>query len=231
MKRFYAQFMRTGDLVFDVGAHVGSRTRLFSELGARVVAIEPQPQCLRALYLNFHDNPQVTIIPQALGAQAGQMAMHLASHSQAATLNPEFVRMMSHAPFLGQVTWNGSRTVNVTTLDALIHKFGVPAFIKIDVEGFEDQVLAGLSQPIPICAFEFHPAYLASALQTIAQFERRGGAHYNYYRMEEMMFRLDRWVSAQEMCDILQAIEDADEFHMGEVYARMNVAPNDANGK
>ena len=49
MDRLYGQFVRPGDLVFDVGAHVGDRIAAFRRLGARVVAVEPQPALVRTL--------------------------------------------------------------------------------------------------------------------------------------------------------------------------------------
>ena len=51
MERLYAGFVKPGDLVFDVGAHVGDRVRAFRRLGARVIAVEPQPAMVRALQL------------------------------------------------------------------------------------------------------------------------------------------------------------------------------------
>ena len=43
MDALYARFLRAGDLAFDIGAHVGDRISSFRRLGARVVALEPQP--------------------------------------------------------------------------------------------------------------------------------------------------------------------------------------------
>jgi hypothetical protein len=45
----YAQFVRAGDLCFDIGANIGSRSRVFRALGAHVVAVEPQPASLKTL--------------------------------------------------------------------------------------------------------------------------------------------------------------------------------------
>jgi hypothetical protein len=53
MDRLYSTFVRPGDLVFDVGAHVGDRVGAFRRLGASVVAIEPQPALVRTLKLIY----------------------------------------------------------------------------------------------------------------------------------------------------------------------------------
>ena len=53
MDRLYGHFVRPGDLVFDIGAHVGDRVASFRRLGARVVAVEPQPAMVRALRLLY----------------------------------------------------------------------------------------------------------------------------------------------------------------------------------
>src|SRR5438477_7597391 len=79
MVRLYGQFLGPGDIGFDVGAHVGSRVRAWRRLGAQVIAIEPQPDCLRVLRLFFGRDRGVTIVPTAVGAQAGRARLALSS--------------------------------------------------------------------------------------------------------------------------------------------------------
>src|ERR671916_3168553 len=70
--RLYGEFLGSGDLAFDIGAHVGGRVRTWRRLGARVVAVEPQPDCLRVLRLLFGRDRGVVLEPRAVGAQAGR---------------------------------------------------------------------------------------------------------------------------------------------------------------
>ena len=71
MVRFYGAFLGPGDIGFDVGAHVGSRVRAWRALGARVIAVEPQPDFTRILRLFFGRDAASRSCPQALGARPG----------------------------------------------------------------------------------------------------------------------------------------------------------------
>src|SRR5215813_4312309 len=77
MDRFYRQFVKPGDLVFDVGAHVGDRVAAFRRLGARVIAVEPQPALVRTLRLLYGRDRDVLIEPVALGRNAGTVELKL----------------------------------------------------------------------------------------------------------------------------------------------------------
>src|SRR5262249_50866799 len=70
MDRLYGQFMKPGDLAFDVGAHVGARVASFLRLGARVVAVEPQPAiaCVLKLIYGWRG---VAVETAAVGREAG----------------------------------------------------------------------------------------------------------------------------------------------------------------
>lgn len=222
MKRLYAQFIRAGDLAFDLGANAGSRTRVFSELGARVIAVEPQKECVQHLYIQFHDDPRVTIIPKAVGAGTGHAIMQVGEDSRASSLNPAFTRSLTQNPKFRNLKWNETRNVPVTTLDALIGEFGIPAFVKIDVEGYEAEVFKGLTHSLSACSFEFHTSFLESARQSIARLEQLGAARYNYSIMETMQLSLSEWVDAGEMLRRLNSFDHTTEFLSGDVYARMN---------
>jgi hypothetical protein len=70
MDRVYSEFVQPGDLVFDVGAHVGDRIAAFRRLGARVVAVEPQPALILTLRVLYGRHSDVVIVPKAVGRQA-----------------------------------------------------------------------------------------------------------------------------------------------------------------
>lgn len=220
-RALYRGFVKAGDLVFDVGANAGSRTAVFSGLGARVVAVEPQQPCLRALYARFHADPRVTILATALGPSPGRMELQLASASQVGSLNPEFLERLLAQPRYARLALGERRPVDVTTLDALIARFGLPAFVKVDAEGFDDQVLRGLSRAVPACAFEFQSFYPGPARACIERLEALGGASYNYDLHERMRLTLREWVPAGEMLRLLDRHERDDPPPQGEVYARM----------
>ena len=149
MERLYRCFVGPGDLVFDVGAHVGDRVAAFRRLGARVVAVEPQPALRMTLKLLHGRSRAVTIEPLAIGRAEGsaELMLNLANPT-VSTASADFIRAAAGARGWEGQTWTRTITVAMTTLDALIARHGVPAFIKIDVEGFEAEALAGLSRPV-----------------------------------------------------------------------------------
>ena len=77
MVRFYRQFIQPGDLCFDLGAHVGNRTRSWRDLGARVISIEPQPRCLDVLNNRFGRDKHVVIVPKAVASTARELTFHI----------------------------------------------------------------------------------------------------------------------------------------------------------
>src|SRR5262249_34363508 len=125
MDRLYGNFVRPGDLVFDVGAHVGDRVASFCRLGARVVATEPQLPMVRALGWLYGRNISVAIEPVAVGSAAskGQMLIN-PENPTVSTLSPTFVAASRGAPGWEAQSWSENATVEVTTLDALVAKHG-----------------------------------------------------------------------------------------------------------
>ena len=107
MDRLYGSFIRSGDLVFDVGAHVGDRVASFRRLGARVVAVEPQPTMVRALRLLYGRSASVAMEAVAVGREPGRTRMLInADNPTVSTVSPAFVEAARDAPGWETQRWN-----------------------------------------------------------------------------------------------------------------------------
>ncbi|SHN48242.1 methyltransferase, FkbM family [Cryptosporangium aurantiacum] len=214
---FYAQFVRPGDLVFDVGAHVGDHTGSFRRLGARVVAVEPQPLCSRAIRTIYADDADVVVVEAACGASESTVTFYVNSaNPTVSTVSKDFVEAADGAGgWEGQV-WDTEIHVPTVTLDSLIGQYGTPAFTKIDVEGFEDAVLAGLSTTLPALSFEFTTIERAVARRALDRAAALGFERFNLSLGGSMTLDFDAWASAETMAAHLAALPH--EANSGDVY-------------
>src|SRR5215510_11970 len=150
MLDFYSQFVSPGKLCFDVGANIGNRVKIFLELQADVVAIEPQDKCAQILKRVFGNSHYLRIIQKALGEREGEAEIMINDSDTLSSMSPEWIEAVKESGRFSEYLWDKKQKVQITTLDNLIQQYGIPQFIKIDVEGFEYQVIHGLSQPIPL---------------------------------------------------------------------------------
>jgi FkbM family methyltransferase len=214
---FYAQFIRRGDLVFDVGANLGNRSKVFAKMGAVVVAIEPQEACANHLSSVFHLTPQFHLVRTALGASVGRVEMLIANANTVSSLSPDWVHAVQSSGRFPECEWSHTAMVSVDTLDNLIDRFGCPAFVKVDVEGFEEQVIAGLSMPVPFISFEFTPEFIEGTVKCITRLCSIADTRFQLSLGESMEFMLPEWVTG----DMLRhKLSDVSSSAFGDIYAR-----------
>ncbi|WP_245973980.1 FkbM family methyltransferase [Bosea caraganae] len=218
MDALYANFLKPGDLAFDIGAHVGDRTSSFRRLGARVVALEPQPGPARALRLIHGRDPQVTLIQAACGDHEGSIALRINSaNPTVSTASAAFIGAARGAGGWEEQVWDREITVPCTRLDTLIQRHGRPDFVKIDVEGFEAHVLAGLTYALPTVSFEFTTIQRDVAEACLALLETLGPYRFNLALGESQRLDFAEAVDAETMGGHIRALPH--QANSGDVYA------------
>ena len=214
-----AAFVRPGGLCFDVGANMGNRVKCLVKAGVRVVAVEPQEECLAVLRDVWGRDSHVTILDVALGAVAGEGVLHVGDSDTVSSMSEEWIRSVSASQRFGRNRWRTTRKVQIETLDALVERFGVPDFVKIDVEGFEDSVVAGLHRPLKAISMEFTPEHLAPITQAIHHLAGLGAIEFNISLRESARLEWTEWVGVKGILQALECVPD-DRTTFGDVYAR-----------
>ncbi|ODN70980.1 FkbM family methyltransferase [Methylobrevis pamukkalensis] len=223
LRRFYGALVPPGALVFDIGAHVGNRSRILLAQKARVVAVEPQ-RIFHDLLLRSIGRRGAVVLRAAVGAQVGEAELQVSSlHPTVSTLAEDWRRAVSATPGFAGVRWDRSERVPVTTLDALVAEHGRPDFCKIDVEGHEAEILKGLSAPLPLLAVEYLAEAPAVAHACLAQFARLGAYEFNAVAGERHRFVAPGWVRATDAPAFLDRL--CAETGNGDLYARLVVPP------
>jgi FkbM family methyltransferase len=224
IETFYSQFMGPNDTVFDVGSQYGGRINVFVKLAAKVVGVEPVNMNFDKLATQFAGNPKVHLVHKAMGAAPGKANIRtsIAYPEHLASLSDEFIDVCKQRCtdfWPPNDYWNTTQEVEVTTLDALIQEFGKPNFIKIDTEGYEQQVLAGLSQPVRGLSFEFLSVWVSAAISCVDRCAAIGMTSFNLSTYESFVFE-SPWCSAEEMKLRLSRLDNIDNKLFGDVYAR-----------
>jgi FkbM family methyltransferase len=245
---FYRQLLtdlRPGDLIFDIGANEGFKTDLFLRLGARVIAVDPDEMnqsILRDRFARFRFvRRPVVIVGKAVSDSSSLetmwidgpgSAVNTLSRKWATALNANKAR---HSHGHSGLDFTQKKTVETTTVEQLMSVYGVPIFIKIDVEGYELNVIRGLQRPIPYLSFEVNlPEFKSEGLQCVEILGRLATAgKFNYAVECEQGLALQRWLSADEFLHVLeQCTESAIEvFWKGSSVVEAKRTPRDGTSR
>lgn len=216
--RFYKQFLPSGSLYFDIGANYGNRIEPIINEDIKILAVEPQRECVK--YLNLKFKNRIQVVPKGLGDKEEKKEMHISSNHVLSSFSEEWISKTQDR--FKKYEWEETRTIEITTFDRLIEKHGKPQFAKIDVEGYELNVLNGLNTPIDMVSLEY------AAPEGIDQIEdclKRLNAiatnkiECNYSIGESMEWAGEKWYSFEETLKLIRSRKFTDS-EFGDIYIR-----------
>ena len=176
LRHLYHPFVRTDNLAFDLGAHLGDRSVALATLGARVIHIGPQPSAMRCFQWLTHSSNRITVQAEAVGwePESGELAIRRRTPGVSTLVTNWRSRRTQTNRSVRNVRCDERASAAVPTLDTLIQPYGESCFCKIDVEGHQADVLADLSRSVASLSFEFVPGALDIAVDCIQQLDRLG---------------------------------------------------------
>lgn len=214
LREFYAPMLQSMRLIFDIGANKGNFTAVFASFGARVVAVEPNPDCVRHIERSY---PDVEVIQAVAGPKDGLAEVNLSdARDDMSSVSGEWTAAQRR--WRGHL-WNRKLVVPMLRLDTLIEHYGIPDYIKIDVEGAEEGVLLGLSFCPRLLSFEFTFEFLEVAFRCLAK-PMFDGASLNFTLSESRDFWIKgEWTDAESIKAMLPKASALGHYY-GDIFVR-----------
>ena len=218
---FYSQFIKKGDLVFDVGANVGSRSKLFLNLGAKVVAFEPQPELHEHLTQHLRLHKRFTPMPIGLGSKPSVVELKISDAHVLSSMSNRWIKSTTQSGRFSSYNWDKSIDVKVDTLDNMLTKFSAPKFIKIDVEGYELEVLEGLSYPVQYLSLEFTSEDIENFKKCLFRIKEIGNYIFQFSECETLKMSFKYWMDGEAILKSLESKIKTQPLLWGDIYCRL----------
>lgn len=215
-RAFYKTFLGKHKLFFDIGANVGDKTEIFSGLGIKVIAVEPQSECLTVLKKRFENNSEVIILGNGISDKKETLTLNVCSSSNVlSTFSADWKKGR-----FKDMAFDTSEQVKMITLEDLVREYGIPDFCKIDVEGFELKVLSGLKTKIPCLNFEYTNEYFENVEKCVNVLTSIGFQEFNFTVADKLKLKSGTWLPAGELVGIVRRLCTRITDLWGDVYAR-----------
>jgi len=203
------------DLIFDVGAHLGEKSKFFIEKKIKTILIEPLPNCVKYLKKKYSRNKYVEIIQKGLGEKSSKKILMV---NKSMPTTSTIAKHWKKGRF-SNLNWNHQIQIEITTLDNLIEQFGSPKYIKIDVEGYELNVLKGLSKKSGIISFEATSEFLTNAEKCIKYLKEIGYTKFTFSIGEQRKFFCD-WLNSNQTMNLIKTQIKKDKYFWADIYCK-----------
>lgn len=209
------KFINKEDIIFDIGAHSGEKSKNLFKICSKLILVEPQPECVKILKKKFNNISKVIILPCGISSKKESLKLKIN------TSNPLISTFSDHwnKGRFSSSKWDKVIEVETTTLDQLINDYGHPRLIKIDVEGFEFEVLKGLTKKTGIISFEFTSEFFKDAIKCLDYLNKLGYKKFNYSEGERKKFNFD-WVTKDKISEEIENKTKTSNNLWGDIYAQ-----------
>jgi len=206
------------NLVFDIGSNVGTTVEFFSQKANKVIGFEPNPRLVEILRKRFN-NRNVIIDSRGLSNEIGEKKFRIANADTISTFSEDWV---NNSRFTGGYSWNEGIIVDTTTLDSVIEQYGTPDYIKIDVEGYEFEVLTSLTKVLEntIISFEWAEEQKNKIEQTIKYLFNLGYKKFSYTEADKILMDVEIDWRTIDKLNLIENLDDQRKDKWGMIYVK-----------
>jgi len=219
---FFRELIPRNCLCFDIGANIGSKTYILLKMKCKVICVEPVKRNTYILQRRYKGNNNVVIISGSVSDHIGHEEVFVTEENLAfSTFSRKWLNIIkNHDINRWGMSIKSSFTdiVETRTLDSLIEKFGLPYYIKIDVEGYEVKVIKGLTKKIPLISFEANlPEFLEETKLCVSYLSSIDiDAKFNYIS-DTFCFENETWLNHRDFNSFL----DNQKLRYMEIFCKM----------
>lgn len=203
-------------IAFDIGANVGKTTESLIKLYDHVICVEPIKSHCDLLRNKFHSK-NVTVVNSLVSSKKETKLFF-----ECDTISTVEKRWIENSRFSKSYFWKDPIEMESTTLDLLIHEYGVPNFIKIDVEGHELDVIEGLTENFPsFISFEWAEELFDKTKSCIDLLQKKGYNNFYVQNFHDEIIDVStiKWLNKHDAINTIMKSENG-QTNWGMIWAK-----------